>query len=382
MNPKPMFCSRSYRGFAALLIMAMVGGGFGSSDLMPAPVGRGLPSPSASQVAIDSLSDSEVDKALESIWIQGSRETVRRPEAARRAALNSFVRDGVAGARLVFRGNPPSSTASSAAEQYSKFHSELLQGKVGYVRIGAFETETEDRLDRALMDLRQLNVSHLVLDLRASAGSTNLDQAGRLASRFVPKGTGLFRVRGGDAGAEETLVSEFDGVRGPLKVWVLISSLTAGSGEVLAACLKVHAKAMLVGAATRAEPSEYRSIDLNERVSLRLSVRDPIFAGIGPLFAGGLQPDVPVKVGFQEMLELLAKEAKDQCLADFLKEPVYPRMNEASLVSGDNPELEAQIRASLRPSQEPAPIRDAVLQCALDAIAALEIIRPENIAGR
>jgi hypothetical protein len=139
---------------------------------------------------------------------------------------------------------------------------------------------------------------------------------------------------------------------------------------------------MLVGAATRAEPSEYRSIDLNERVSLRLSVRDPIFAGIGPLFAGGLQPDVPVKVGFQEMLELLAKEAKDQCLADFLKEPVYPRMNEASLVSGDNPELEAQIRASLRPSQEPAPIRDAVLQCALDAIAALEIIRPENIAGR
>jgi hypothetical protein len=100
------------------------------------------------------------------------------------------------------------------------------------------------------------------------------------------------------------------------------------------------------------------------------------------LFAGGIQPDVPVKVAFQEMLELLARESKNQCLADFLKEPVYLRMNEAALVSGDNPELEAQIQTALRPSQERAPIRDAVLQCALDAIAALEILRPDNIGGR
>ncbi len=382
MIPKPISCFRYGRGFATLLVSALAFLGDGSSGLTFAAGGPGLHSPNTPQLAIDALSDSEVDKALESIWMQGSREAVRRPEAARRAALNSFVRDGVVGARLVLRVNPQGSAASSAGEQYSKFHVELLRGQVGYVRIGAFEMDTEERLDRALMDLRQLDAGRLILDLRASAGSTNLDQAGRLASRFVPKGTELFRVRGVDAGSEETIRSEFDGARGPLKLWVLISSLTAGSGEVLAACLKVHAKAMLVGDTTRAEPSESRSIELNERVSLRLPVRDPIFAGIKPLFAGGLQPDVPVKVAFQEMLELLARESKNQCLADFLKEPVYLRMNEAALVSGDNPELEAQIQAALRPSQERAPIRDAVLQCALDAIAALEILRPDNIAGR
>ena len=357
-------------------------GGFGSPDLIGAETVPGLPLAKASQVALDALSDLEVDKALESIWMQGSREVVRKPETARRAALDSFVRGGAAGARLVLRENSTNLTASSAGVQYSKFHTELLHGKVGYVRIGAFEVDTEERLDRALMDLRQLDASRLIVDLRASAGNTNLDQAGRLASRFVPKGTELFRVRGMDAGSEDGIISEFDGVRAPLKVWVLISSLTAGSAEVLAACLKVHVRAMLVGDVTRAEPSEYRWIELNDRVSLRLPVRDPIFAEIGPLFAGGILPDVHVKVGFQEMLETLVKEAKDKCLADLLKEPVYPRMNEAALVSGDNPELEAQIRASLRPSQERAPIRDAVLQCALDAIAALDILRPEDVAGR
>jgi hypothetical protein len=384
MNLKSILRSRSDRSRAILLVLglALGFGEFGSLILAATTTPRGLPPPRTAPVALDTLSDSEVDKALELIWTQGSRDAVRKPEAARRAALDSFLRGGVAGARLVMRETSVDSPSSSSVVQHSKFHSELLHGQVGYVRIGTFELDTEERLDRALMDLRQLDATRLILDLRASEGNTNLDQAGRLAARFVPKGTELFRVRGVDGGSEQRIVSGFEGVRAPLKVWVLTSSLTAGSAEVLAACLKVHAKAMLVGDTTKAEPAEYRSIEISEKVSLRLPVRDPVFAGMNPLFAGGLLPDVMVKVELHELLELLAKEAKEQCLADRLKEPAHSRMSEAALVSGDNPELEAQIRSSLgRPTQE-VPIRDAVLQCALDAIAALEILRPDSVAGR
>lgn len=384
MTPQPTLPSRYAPGFAALLILLSDFGLGGSSSqvLMAAADVPIRSSANASTVAVDSLSDSEVDKALESIWMDGSRDLARKPEAARRAALDSFVRGGSVGARLVLREGSTNSSGPFAGGQYSKFHSELLHGKVGYIRISAFELDTGERLDRALVDLKQLGAGRLIFDLRASTGNTNLDQVGRLASRFVPKGTELFRVRGVDAGSEERVISELEGVCAPLKVWVLISSLTTGPAEVLAACLKLHAKAMLIGEATGAEPSEYRLIELNDRVSLRVPVKDPIFNGISPLCGSGLLPDIPVKVGFQEMTQLLAKEAKGFRLADLLKEPVYPRMNEAALVSGDNPELEAQIQASLRPSHEWAAIRDAALQCALDAIAALDILRPENTAGR
>ena len=348
--------------------------GFGTQR--PALFGTpGNPIPQkAPPISVESLSDAEVDVALKSIWLKSSRDWVRKPETARRAALEAYVRGKAVGAKLVAREKAGNAASGSALPQQAGIHAEVLPSKVGYVRMAGFDADIEERLDRALSDFRQLDANRVVVDLRFGAISGDLEQAARLASRFVPKGTELFSVREVDAAADRKICSEIETVRLPAVVWVLISRFTAGPAEVLAACLKFHAKAMLVGEPTKAELSEYRSVDINERVALRLPVRDPVFPGVGTISDAGLAPDVLVDVSLQETLELLRAESNAASVSALLREPAYPRISEQTLVSGDNPELESRIESALKPSRQNPIFRDAVLQCALDATIALDLL--------
>jgi carboxyl-terminal processing protease len=283
-------------------------------------------------VSVESLSDAEVDAALESIWLKSSRDGVRKPETARRAALDAYVRGKAAGAKLVARGKTADEAGGSSLPDQAGFHAEVLTSKIGYVRIAGFEAGTMERLDRALSDFRQLDANRIVLDLRFGAINGDLEQAARLASRFVPKGTELFSVREVDAATDRLIYSETEPGRIPSMLWVLISRLTAGPAEVLAACLKLHGNATLVGEPTKAELSEYRSIDLNERVSLKVPVRDPVFPGISAVAATGILPDVPVNVSLQETLATLRMEANVPSVSALLREPYYSRNSEQTLV--------------------------------------------------
>jgi hypothetical protein len=333
-------------------------------------------------VSVESLSDAEVDTALESIWLKSSRDGVRKPETARRAALDAYVRGKAVGAKLVARDAAPSEAGGSALPEQAGFHAEVLTSKIGYVRIAGFEASVEERLDRALSDFRQLDAHRIVLDLRFGAIHGDLEQAARLASRFVPKGTELFCVREVDAATDRRVCSETEPGRIPSMLWVLISRFTAGPAEVLAVCLKLHGNATLVGEPTMAELSEYRSIELNERVALKVPVRDPVFPGISAVSATGILPDVPVNVSLQETLETLRMEANAPSVSALLREPHYSRISEQTLVSGDNPELESRIGAALKPSLPNPIFRDTVLQCALDATIALDLFIGGNSLRR
>ena len=370
MTPRFVTGCSSVRSLAFALIALSLG--MQRPGLLAAPgnaVSQKTPS-----VSVESLSDAEVDAALESIWLKSSRDGVRKPETARRAALDAYVRGRVAGAKLVARGDAASEVGGSATPEQAGFHAEVLTSNIGYVRIAGFEASVEERLDRALLDFRQLDAHRIVLDLRFGAINGDLEQAARLASRFVPKGTELFSVREVDAATDRRVCSETEPVRTPSMLWVLISRFTAGPAEVLAACLKLHGNATLVGEPTKAELSEYRTIELNERVSLKVPVRDPVFSGISAVSATGIVPDVLVNVSLQETLETLRMEANAPSMSALLREPHYSRISEQTLVSGDNPELESRIEAALKPSLPNPIFRDAVLQCALDATVALDLL--------
>jgi len=351
--------------------------GMQHSGLVAAP--ETAVSQKAPSISVESLSDSEVDAALESIWLKSSRDAVRKPETARRAALDAYVRGNTTGARLVGRDEAANAFGREAAgsfpPQQAGFLAEVLPSKIGYVRIAGFEGEIEERLDRALLDFRQLDANRIVVDLRFGAIKGDLELAARLASRFVAKGTELFSVREVDAGADKKVRSEIETGRTPPMLWVLTSRFTSGPAEVLAACLKLHAKAMLVGEPTKAELSDYRFVEINERVSLKVPVRDPVFPGGTSVSAAGLLPDIAVTLSLQEILETLRVEASVQSVSALLREPHYSRVSEQTLVSGDNPELESRIAAALKRSVEATTFRDVVLQCALDATIALDLLQ-------
>jgi C-terminal processing protease CtpA/Prc len=92
------------------------------------------------------------------------------------------------------------------------------------------------------------------------------------------------------------------------------------------------------------------------------------------LFAEGVKPDLPVDMPVAEKRQIF-QLSSDKGIGPFVYEAGRPHMNEAALLAGTNPDVEAAEAAQQRRghSAEKPPPHDTVLQRALDVITSLEV---------
>jgi hypothetical protein len=358
---------------------------------------EGVPS---AQEWVDSLPDSVVDKALESLWNAVPGVERRTPDSARRSALLGYLAGRVPGVRIL--------RADAAGEQHGLetahgFYTEVLPGRVAYMRPGALDAAACASLDEAMEDWRRLGIERVVVDLRAGERGGSLEMAAQIAGRFLPAGVPLFSVRRGaldgagdgqsapDAPRMNAWSSSWAAAQKPASphlVAVLVSGRTAGAAEALAAVLKFRARAVLIGHPTRGEAADFTEIALGDSGFLRVPVAEPVWpAGESALSAGGrqfgvlgfpIQPDIRTGDTSGALAAVLAAEVRDGKVAPFVAEPERLRNNEAALVAGRNPELEELIRKArdAKKPAGPAPLRDAGLKAALDFFKGWDVLRP------
>jgi len=125
----------------------------------------------------------------------------------------------------------------------------VLPGGFGYIGMTeGFNYTTADELSAALHRLRLQKVKGLVLDLRENPGGI-LEQAVRVAEKFLPSGTVIVSQRGR---------SRFDNRiwrssnRSPetLPLVVLVNENSASASEIVAGALQDHDRALIVGETT------------------------------------------------------------------------------------------------------------------------------------
>ena len=252
------------------------------------------------------------------------------------------------------------------AKKASPFRSEILEGDIGYVRLGSLQTENLAQLDAALRDFTSKKVNGAVLDLRATPESQNFELAAQVADRFVPKGTAVFSIRRAGAAPPKTFTTSsgpiFQGV-----LVVIVDASLGGAGEALAATLRRNAQAMLVGTTTSGRAVEFAEVSLGGGQNLRLAEATAQVAGLPDLYPQGVPPDLIVEQPPEERDTILAA-ALDKGAAAFVFEKERVQLNEAALVAGTNPELVA--------TEEAAPaIFDRPLQRAVDLVTAIRIFR-------
>jgi len=106
---------------------------------------------------------------------------------------------------------------------------------------------------------------------------------------------------------------------------------------------------------------------------LRIAVAEVALPENIPVFPGGVKPDVPVDVT-PEATAAVLKAGLENGVAPLVIETERPRLNEAALVAGQNPELDAvQAAARARGERPKAALRDGVLQRAIDAITTISL---------
>lgn len=330
----------------------------------PKPLGPTILPP---KDAANALGEDELSSVIQML-----RDTYVRPAELEDAALARARFQGM----LERLGNGVrvfASPASPSSEQ-QPFRAELLAGNVAYLRLGTLSHGTIATLDATLQGYAKAPTA-LVLDLRATPHHSDFEQAAEVCRRFCPKGRILFTVKRTRANDEEILTSRMDPAwRGPLVV--LVDSDTAGSGEVVAAVLRTHVGAYIIGQQTKGEAAQFEEIPLTKGRVLKVAVGEVTLPDATPVFPGGLRPDLIVDVPQEKTDEVLFAALSETELTPLIEDQQRARMNEAALVAGTNPELDAaqeiqRIKASGVPPK--ALLRDTTLQRALDYITAVRI---------
>ena len=327
---------------------------------------------------IDALGASELTEAMKLL-----RQNYIDPNALTDPVLARAQLDGLLvrlgpGAKLVATGN-----AVPAAEQeaQSPFVTEVLDGLVGYVRLGTLTKENVARLDTALKNFTAKKIGSMIFDLRATPPSSDYDLAALVINRFVPKGRPLFTLNKPGTKEQRLFTSNADPIYHGYIVLV-VDYATAGASEVIAAVTRLYARSMIVGQPTAGQAVEYADFSLGPNYLLRIAVAE-VAPPVGvKIFPDGVRPDLGVEgapTTAPERDRVLKAALEPGGVMAVVNDLERMRVNEASLVAGINPEVEILQEAQRRRRNpvEPVP-RDLILQRAVDLITTLNTLAPKN----
>jgi C-terminal processing protease CtpA/Prc len=262
---------------------------------------------------------------------------------------------------------------SATAEAPSVFFSEIIGGHTGYVRVASLNAANLQALDKSLSNFAAKNVNAVIVDLRASQATTDSPLAAEFAKRFCPKGKTLFTLRKPTGRQDRVFSSDRDPAFRGL-VMVLADSDTIGAAEAIAAALRFYNKALVIGQTTAGRAAEYSDLSLPSGKTLRVAVAEMVSPDGRPLFPDGIKPDLPVEMSIEDKRQIFQLSG-EKGMGPFVYEAGRPHMNEAALLAGTNPEVEAAEAAQQRHGRTPEkpPAHDPVLQRALDVVTSLEV---------
>src|SRR3977135_2170459 len=341
----------------------------------PPPTASATPQPSPSPTPtpttrslIDSMDAADLKEAIQLL-----KSNYIKPDALNETELSRAAFEGILtrlGRGVVLLSN----ANAEPAEPASPFYSEVLEGHVGYLRLGALNRANLDALDANLQTFPAKKVDAVVLDLRASPATNDFPLASEFAKRFCPKDKPLFTLRKTTAKQERAFTSDRDPAYNGLII-ILADGDTAGAAEAIAGVIRIYDKALIIGQQTAGRAVEYSDLKLPSGKVLRVAVGEAILPEGHPLFPGGLKPDVPVEMAAVDKREIF-QTSREKGMTSFVVENSRPHLNEEALVAGRNPELEAMEAAQRRGrGPERATVHDPVLQRALDLVTSIGIFQ-------
>jgi hypothetical protein len=328
------------------------------------------PSPSATPTAADlinSLGAADLQAAITLLKSNFTNSDAITETELNRATVQGLMTRLPNGVKLL--PNPE----SSQPEAQNPLYSEILDGHIGYLRLGSLNNADLQTMDKSLSNFTGKKVDALVVDLRASSGTNDFAVAAEFAKRFCPKGKPLFTLRKPAARQDRVFNSDRDPAFRGL-IMVLADGDTAGGAEAVAAALRGYDKALIVGQPSAGRAAEYSDLALPGGKILRVAVAEMVSPEGHSLFPDGIKPDLPVEMSIADKLQIFQLSG-EKGMGPFVYQAGRPHMNEAALLAGTNPELEAVEAAQQRRGRAPEkpPAHDPVLQRALDVVTSLEI---------
>src|SRR5262245_33404317 len=125
----------------------------------------------------------------------------------------------------------------------------MMDGTTAYLKLTDFGENTDQELGRALRELASKGMKRLVFDLRGNPGGA-LDQAIKVANRFLPQGVMIVYTRGRvqNSGQDYRATERSDYLNIPMIT--LVTRDSASASEIVSGALQDHDRSLIVGETT------------------------------------------------------------------------------------------------------------------------------------
>ncbi len=146
--------------------------------------------------------------------------------------------------------------------------SEMLEGKIGYVKITQFASNTDDAFIKSIDSFIEQGVEGFIFDVRDNSGG-ELNSVVNILDRLLPEGPIVNIIDG--KGNKETKYSTNE-KKVELPIVVLINNNTASAAELFSAALRDYDMADLYGIKTYGKGYMQRIISLTDGSGIKLSI--------------------------------------------------------------------------------------------------------------
>lgn len=126
----------------------------------------------------------------------------------------------------------------------------MLNDTVGYISQSGFTEGVSDEIRKAVLKLKsEHGMKTLVLDLRSNGGGL-LQEAVKIVSLFVPKGSVVVTAKGNDPEGEMVYKTRTDPIDTQMPIIVMVDSGTASASEIVSGALQDYDRATIMGTKT------------------------------------------------------------------------------------------------------------------------------------
>ena len=171
--------------------------------------------------------------------------------------------------------------------------SEMLEDRIGYIKLIEFQENTARDLDEALKKLESQGMDSLILDLRNNHGGL-LNGAVDVSERFLPKDRAIVSIKTRDPKKAEVFKSGGKHYRGGYPLIVMVNEGSASASEIVAGAIKDNKAGIVLGAKTFGKASVQTVIPLRDGSGLRFTTALYLTPGGSLIKDEGITPDVVV----------------------------------------------------------------------------------------
>jgi hypothetical protein len=328
---------------------------------------------------VDTLDQAALQEAFRLLTNDYIQEEDLDPLEVNRAALQGLLE------RLEFGAMLLTEKTRSERDSPFPFHHARAHESIGYVRFGRYTEEEIAKFDAAVKEFQaEKAITHLILDLRSPQAQAEFSIASRLLSRFRPPNELLFKIRRPGNDRPTLFVSNPEAESCRLEPILLVDRETGNVGEIIAAVLKRQTDCLIIGEKTPGLAVEYQDVPLGEDRILRYAIAEVVLEDDSSIFRTGIAPDLLTPTPLKTKTDLFRAVDEGKPLSGFLVQKERPRMNEAALVAGTDPEIGYYLLLSQNqptPWDRP-PLLDRALQQAVDLLDTARFLGPKDKSSR